>query len=135
MPLLREVAEELEVGAEDSLLKARQRLVTLPDAATLLAEDRKELFVAYVLNKIIKDIWANLGTDAMFDFPDDEAMRVLAQSLAQFVHGATSGKEEDLQKAFVGAADAVSAYYGLVSEYEAKAQRGELPEIEGEVGE
>ena len=133
MPLLKEVAQELEEGAEKSLFKARERLVTL-SLGDLQSESPRDLFVAYVLNKVIRDVWANLGTDAMFDFPDSKAMSSIAKNLASFVNGATSDQAEDLRAACRAAAEAISAYYRLVEEYELKAERGELPGSEAEGG-
>lgn len=133
MPLLKEIAEELEVGAENSLFKARGRLMKL-SLGPSHADRPRELFVAYVLNKVMRDVWANFGTDAMFDFPDSEAMSSIAKNLGKFVSGATSDEAEDLRVACVAAAEAISAYYRLVQEYELKAQRGELPGSEAEGG-
>jgi hypothetical protein len=133
LPLLKEVAQELEEGAEKSLFKARERLVAL-SLGDLQSESPRDLFVAYVLNKVIRDVWANLGTDAMFDFPDSETMSSIAKNLGKFVKNATSERNEDFRVACLAAAEAVSAYYRLVDEYELKAQEGELPESEAEVG-
>ena len=132
LPLLKEIAQELEQGAENSLFKARGRLMKL-SLGPSHADTPRELFVAYVLNKVIRDVWANLGTDAMFDFPDSEAMSSIAKNLGSFVNGVTSDKAEDLRVACLAAGEAISAYYRLVEEYEEKAQRGELPgsEVEG----
>ncbi len=115
------LAEELKAGKGGALgaLKDRVAGFTFIDLAESVSS--RKLMVLYITKKVLRDVWANIGTDASFGFPENPdteeyaLVEELSLAIGKFV---ALGLSEGASQMGSECADAlevvISSYYRLI---------------------
>lgn len=119
---LDEIADILVSKGEEGLKELRWQLVDRDLLDISKEVDVKTLTVSYICKKILVDVWRNLGTDATFNFPEEELGK-LSRTLGQFMKKTLSGDSSEQAVSYLS--ETLQEFYSILSKLDSRLRKGD----------